>query len=239
MRCSTCGEFKLEAGSHGLSNLPTCPECGAHQTTHADGAWGALPAPEPAGPDTLVTDDEACMVREIVQRQDALNDPYAWHKGIEEFLRGRARSSLPAPEPAPPDNEATGEVKCHLGPGETEMTNEINKQLVAALASVLCIEAQHTMQGLGTHPCAGCAERAQRYADILGVGLRGSDHLADSGVARAGSGDAGETAPAPEPSGRIWAEVVHFLAEVGDGANRHSAKATRLYGLVRHAAPLE
>ena len=49
-------------------------------------AFGGLPA---APSDTLVTDEEAEAVREIVRRQDALNDPYAWHRGIEWLLRER------------------------------------------------------------------------------------------------------------------------------------------------------
>jgi len=40
-------------------------------------------------PSTIVTDDEARTVREIVQRHEALGDPYAWHKGLEDFLRNR------------------------------------------------------------------------------------------------------------------------------------------------------
>ena len=31
INCRTCGEQKLQGGSWGLSNLPTCPECGKPQ----------------------------------------------------------------------------------------------------------------------------------------------------------------------------------------------------------------
>jgi hypothetical protein len=29
-QCNLCGTWRLETGSWGLSNLPTCPGCGAH-----------------------------------------------------------------------------------------------------------------------------------------------------------------------------------------------------------------
>jgi len=39
----------------------------------------------------LVSDEEARVVVEIYRRQDALNDPYAMHRAIEEILRGRRK----------------------------------------------------------------------------------------------------------------------------------------------------
>ena len=39
--------------------------------------------------ETIVSDEEAHMVRDIVRRQEAMEDPYAWHRALEEFLRLR------------------------------------------------------------------------------------------------------------------------------------------------------
>ena len=80
--CTECG-----TNVTGPSSPPRCPHCGK-------------PAMSRRGA-SFVTDDEARMVREIVRRQDALNDPYAWHKAIEELLRVRA--SAPTPRPASDD----------------------------------------------------------------------------------------------------------------------------------------
>lgn len=41
-----------------------------------------------------VSDDEAQHVREVVRRQDAMGDPYAWHKAVENLLRERGRAVL-------------------------------------------------------------------------------------------------------------------------------------------------
>jgi len=39
----------------------------------------------------LVSDEEARLAIEIYRRQDALNDPYAIHRAIEEILRMRRK----------------------------------------------------------------------------------------------------------------------------------------------------
>ena len=108
-----------------------CVACGAPTTWVPDGPPyqpGAIPGPVAetgrwlwvGAP--LVTDDEAKVVREIVQRQDALDDPYAWHKGIEDFLRGRgAAGAAPDDDRIPPGRDGVLARTEPMRPGDREV----------------------------------------------------------------------------------------------------------------------
>jgi len=82
--CPTCGGVVFEQHGSGKHARLTGLSPDDFDALRRGLSGGAAP------PSIIVTDEEARTVREIVQRQDALNDPYAWHKAIEELLRVRA-----------------------------------------------------------------------------------------------------------------------------------------------------
>lgn len=81
----------------------SCPACGvALSIEHGDDSGEVAIIASPARqegppPSPIVTDEEVATFKAVARERDVLDDPYAWHRALEHFLRGRASPSGAAP----------------------------------------------------------------------------------------------------------------------------------------------